>query len=61
MHLTLNDQIDTAVKFTAASQGVPVKDQSEQMKMGLDWAKRLESQPPPEPVKTLVPIVPVAN
>jgi hypothetical protein len=59
--MNLNNQIDIASKFTAPPQGVPVKDQSEQMRVGLDWAKRLESQPPPEPIKTLVPIIPVAN
>jgi len=59
--MNLNDQIDTATKYTAASQGVPVKDQSEQVSVGLEWAKRLESRPAPEPVKTLIPIIPLAN
>jgi hypothetical protein len=59
--MNLNSQIDIASKFATAPQGVPVKDQSEQMRVGLDWAKRLESQPPPEPIKVLTPIVPVAN
>lgn len=59
--MKLNDQIDIAAKFTAAPQGVLVKDQSEQARVGLDWAKRLESAAPPEPIKTLAPIVPIAN
>jgi len=59
--MNLNDQIDTATKFAAAPQGIPVKDQSEQISVGLEWAKRHESQPPPEPIKTLTPIIPVAN
>ncbi len=59
--MKLNEQIDIAAKFTAAPQGVPVKDQSEQTTVGLEWAKRLESQAPTEPIKTLPPIVPIAN
>jgi len=59
--MNLNDQIDTASKFAAAPSGVPQKDQSQQVSVGLEWAKRLESRPAPEPVKTLTPIVPVAN
>jgi hypothetical protein len=59
--MNLNDQIDTASKFAPAPAGIPQKDQSQQISVGLEWAKRLESRPAPEPIKTLTPIVPVAN
>jgi len=59
--MNLNDQIDTASKYTAATEGIPQKDQSAQVGIGLEWAKRLESRPAPEPIKTLTPIVPVAS
>lgn len=59
--MSLNDKIDTASKFTAPAAGIPQKDQSEQVSIGLEWAKRLESRPAPDPVKTLTPIIPVAN
>lgn len=57
----LNDRINTASKFTGEQTGIPQKDQSQQVSIGFDWAKRLESKPVPEPIKLMAPIVPVAN
>jgi hypothetical protein len=59
--MNLNDQIDTASKFTTPPVGVPQKDQSAQIGIGLEWAKRVESRPAPEPIKTLTPIYPIPN
>jgi hypothetical protein len=58
----LYKQIDTANQFTAPqSDTVPVKDQSAQSALGLEWAARQatrETAPPPQP---MIPIMPVAS
>ena len=59
----LYKNIDAANKFKAPPiEGVPVKDQSEQAAVGLDWAARNQAQKPPEAeVPQMKPIIPVAN
>jgi hypothetical protein len=56
----LYQQVDTANKFTGSKE--LTVDRTDQTATGLEWAKRMDQQPPPpEPAPPLKPIVPLAN
>lgn len=57
----LYDKIETSEKFTAPTEGVPVKDQAPAAAFGLEWAARQQPQAPPAESPRMAPIVPVAN
>ena len=61
----LNSYIGASEKFTAASDGIPQTDHSQQMNYGLEFAQRRAAEiarsATAEPPAVLKPIVPVAN
>jgi hypothetical protein len=59
----INTFINTTEKFTAAPDGIPAIDRSQQMSYGIGMAQRAaeQSQRTPEPPAVMPPIIPVAN
>ena len=56
----LYKHVDTANQFTGSQE--PTPDRTEQVSTGLEWAKRMDQQPAPQPAPApMTPIVPVAN
>lgn len=56
----LYQHVDTANKFTGSQELTP--DRTEQVNTGMEWAKRMDQQPPAAAAPTpMVPIVPMAN
>lgn len=59
----LNTHINTTQQFTAAPDKIPVVDRSAHVNFGIELAQRAaqQRQAPPEPIKTMPPINPIAN
>ena len=56
----LYQHTDTANKFTGNQELIP--DRTEQVSTGMEWARRMDQQPPAPAAPTpMIPIVPVAN